>query len=109
MDQKFLPAVHAIKSGNIDDLRALLNQDPTIATARSLKSHPTLLQCLTLDALDVPNKVEMAKILVDAGAEINGPLLACASINNVEVAGFLLDVGAVIDGTGNWSPLEESL
>jgi|SRR5215510_8867306 len=109
MDQKFHPAIEAINSGDIDALRALLNQDPSLATARSSKSHPSLLQCLTLDARDVPNKVEMAKILVDAGAEINGPLLACASINNVEVADYLLDVGAAIDGTGDWSPLEEAL
>jgi len=109
MDQKFLPAVQAINSGDINALRALLSQDPTLATARSRTSHPTVLQCLTLDACDVPNKLDMAKLLVDASAEINGPLLASASINNVEVAGYLLDVGAAINGTGVWSPLEEAL
>jgi len=109
MDQKFHPAIEAINSGDIDGLRALLSQDPTLATARSSKSHPTLLQCLTLDARDVPNKVDLARLLVDAGAEINGPLLACASINNVEVAGYLLDVGAAVNGRGDWSPLEEAL
>src|SRR5262245_9178573 len=109
MDQKFHPAIEAINSGDIDVLSALLRQDPKLATARSSKSHPTLLQCLTLDARNVPNKVDMAKLLVDAGAEINGPLLACASINNVEVAGYLLDAGAAINGTGDWSPLEEAL
>jgi ankyrin repeat protein len=51
----------------------------------------------------------MAKLLVDAGAEINGPLMACASINNVEVADYLLDVGASVNGVGDWSPLEETL
>ena len=109
MDQKFHPAIEAIKSGNTEALRALLSQDPTLATARSSKSHPTLLQCLTLDARDVRNKVDMAKLLVEAGAEINGPLLACASINNVEVADYLLDVGAAINGAGKWSPIEEAL
>jgi len=109
MDQKFLPAVQAIKSGDIDALKALLSRDPTLATARSSKSHPTLLQCLVLDARDAPNNIDMAKLLVNAGAEINGPLVACASINNVEVADYLLDVGASINGTGNWSPLEEAL
>jgi ankyrin repeat protein len=64
---------------------------------------------LTLDAQDVPNKVEMAQVLIDAGAEINGPLSACASINNVEVAVALLDAGAEINGIGSWSPLEEAL
>jgi len=64
---------------------------------------------LTLDAQDLSNKVEMAQVLIDAGAEINGPLGACASGNNVAVAAALLDAGAEIDGAGSWSPLEEAL
>jgi ankyrin repeat protein len=109
MDTKFHPAMAAIKSGNIEELKSLLRDDPTLATARSSCSHPTLLQCLTLDAIDVPNKVEMAKVLIDAGAEIDGPLVSAASINNTAVAAALLDAGAAINGNGVWSPLEESL
>jgi hypothetical protein len=109
MDAKFHPAIVAIKADDLDGLRALLNQDRSLATTRSSRSHPTLLQCLALDALDVPNKVEMAQLLVDAGAEINGPLGAAACIDNVEVAALLLDRGAAINGTGSWSPLEEAL
>jgi ankyrin repeat protein len=109
MDDKFRPAIAAIMSGDLEGLRALLQQDPSLATARSSRSHPTLLQCLALDAVDVSNKVELAEILVDAGAEINEPLAAAASIGNVEIAALLLDRGAAINGTGNWSPLEEAL
>ena len=109
MDTKFHAAIAAIKSGDLDRLQSLLNQDPTLATARSSTSHPTLLQCLTLDARDVPNAVEMAKVLIESGAEINGPLVSCASGNNVAVAGALLDAGALINGGGAWSPLEEAL
>lgn len=109
MDAKFHPAIRAIKSGDLDGLRALLDQDPSLATARSSRSHPTLLQCLALEALDVPNKVEMAKLLIDAGADINEPLVAAASIDNVEIAALLLDSGAAINGVGSWSPLEEAL
>src|SRR6267378_2063485 len=109
MDAKFHPAIQAIKSGDIQLLRSLVASDPTLATSRSSKSHPTLLQCLTLDAQDLSNKVEMAQVLIDAGAEINGPLGACASGNNVAVAAALLDAGAEIDGAGSWSPLEEAL
>ena len=109
MDARFHPAIAAIKSGDIEELRSLLVDDPTLATTRSSKSHPTLLQCLTLDARDVPNAIVMAKILIDAGAEINGPLIACASVDNVEVAAVLIDAGAAINGAGPWSPLEEAL
>jgi len=109
MDAKFYPAIAAIKSGDLESLQALLRQDPSLATARSARSHPTLLQCLALDALDVPNKVEMAQALIDAGAEINGPLGAAACIDNVEITALLLDCGAALNGAGSWSPLEEAL
>src|SRR6266542_2335658 len=108
MDAKFHPAIAAIMSGDREGLRSLLREDPTLATVRSSTSHPTLLQCLALDAVAVPNQVEMAKALIDAGADINGPLVAAASIGNVPVAAALLDAGALINGTG-WSPLEEAL
>jgi len=109
MDRKFHPAIAAIKLGDIDELKSLVNQDPSLATARSSKSHPTLLQCLVLDAVDLPNKVEMVEVLIDAGAEINGPMCAAASIGNVEAAAALLDAGALVNGKGGWSPLEEAL
>src|SRR5687767_8989155 len=105
MDAKFHPAIRAIKSGDLDGLRAFLEQDRSLATARSSRSHPTLLQCLALEALDVPNKIEMAQLLIDAGADVNGPLGAAACIDNVEIAALLLDKGAAINGTGSWSPL----
>jgi len=109
MDERFLSAIAAIKACDVDRLRALLREDPSLATDRSSVSHPTLLQCLAVDAVDAPNKVAMAQVLIDAGAEINGPLVAAASINNIEVAALLLDRGAAINGAGSWSPLEEAL
>lgn len=109
MDAKFHPAIAAITAGDIDKLRELMAKDPSLATARSSRSHPTLLQCLALDAPEVSNKVEMAKVLLDAGADINGPLGASASIDNAEIAELLLDRGAAINGIGSWSPLEETL
>lgn len=109
MDAKFYPAIRAIKSGDFENLRAILNQDPSLATARSSRSHPTLLQCLALEAINVPNKVEMAQLLIDAGADINGALGAAACIDNVEITALLLDCGAAINGMSSWSPLEEAL
>jgi len=109
VDAKFDAAINAIKSGDVDRLRALVQADPTLATSRSSSSHPTLLQCLVLDARDNPKQIDMAHILVEAGADIDGPLIASASCNNVAAAALLLDRGAAIDGTGGWSPLEEAL
>ena len=109
MDTKFHPAIAAIKSDDLEQFKALVAADPSLATLRSSSSHPTLLQCVALDGKDKPNNVAMAEVLIDAGAELNEPLVAAASINNRAVAQLLLDRGAAIDGTGGWSPLEEAL
>ena len=109
MDAKFHPAMAVIRSGDLEQFKTVIAADPSLATSRSSRSHPTLLQCVALDGKDKPNNVEMAKVLVDAGAELNEPLVAACSINNRVVADLLLDCGAAIDGTGGWSPLEEAL
>jgi ankyrin repeat protein len=113
MDAKFHPAIAAIGSGDLERFKALVSQDPTLATSRSSTSHPTLLQCLALegkgDGKDKSNHVEMARVLIEAAAEIDQPLVATASIDNRAVAELLLDHGAAIDGTGGWSPIEEAL
>jgi ankyrin repeat protein len=109
MDPKFHPAVAAIKTGDLERFRSLLRADPSLATARSSKSHPTLLQCVVLDGCDVPQSVEMAQLLIDAGAEVDEPLVAASSMDNVEVIPILLDAGAAINGDGTWSPLEDAL
>lgn len=109
MDKKFHPAIKAINAGDVQTLKELVAADPSLATSRSTRSHPTLLQCVALDAKDKPNAREMAQVLIDAGADLNEPFVAAASIDNRPVAELLLDQGAAIDGTGGWSPLEEAL
>jgi len=109
MDAKFHPAIAAIRSGDLDKFRSLITADPSLVTSRSSTSHPTLLQCVVLDGNGRPNNVEMAEVLIEAGAELNEPLIAAGSINNRAVAELLLDHGASVDGAGGWSPLEEAL
>lgn len=109
MDKNFHPAMSAIQADDLEKFKELVAADPSLATTRSTRSHPTLLQCLALDGKDKSNAVEMAKVLIDAGAELNEPLVAAGSIDNRPVAELLLDRGAAIDGTGGWTPLEEAL
>ena len=63
MDARFHPAVAAIKQGDLEQLRALMRQDPALASSRSTTSHPTLLQCLVLSGKNSPNKLEMAEVV----------------------------------------------
>jgi ankyrin repeat protein len=109
VDPQFHPAIAAIKSGDIERLRALIRADASLATSRSSTSHPTLLQCLVLQGESAPSQIEMVRMLIEAGADLDGPLSACGGCNNVAAATLLLDSGAAINGTGGWSPLEEAL
>src|SRR5262245_34030297 len=109
MDAKFHPAIAAGAAGDLEKFKALIAEDPSLATARSSRSHPTLLQCVVLEGKDRPYNVEMAKVLIDAGAELNEPFGACASMDNRACAELLLNYGAAIDGTGGWTALEEAL
>jgi ankyrin repeat protein len=109
MEPKFHTAVAAVRTGDLEQFKAALKADPSLATARSSQSHSTLLQCVVLDGNGKPNNVEMARILTDAGAPIDEPLVAAASIDNAPIAELLLDRGAAIDGNGRWSPIEEAL
>ena len=109
MNAKFHPAMKAVQADDLEKFNALVAEDPSLATSRSTRSHPTLLQCVVLEGKDKPNNVAMAKVLIDAGAELNEPLGAAASIDNRAVAELLVDRGAAIDGAGGWSPLEEAL
>ena len=109
MNAKFHPAMKAIGSDDLEKFKALIAEDPSLATSRSTRSHPTLLQCVVLEGKDKPNNVAMAEILIEAGAEVTEPLVAASSIDNRAVAELLLDRGAKIDGNGGWSPLEEAL
>jgi len=103
MDPKFHPAVAAIKAGDLERFRTLLREDPSLATG------PTLLQCVVLDGYEVPHSIEMVKLLIAAGAEVDEPLIAAASMGNVEAIPVLLDAGAAINGNGTWSPIEDAL
>jgi ankyrin repeat protein len=109
MDAKFQPAIVAIKLGDVDRLCTLIKEDSTLVTSRSSTSHPTLLQCVVLQGRHAPNNIEIVRLLVEAGAEVNEPFVACSSCDNVEAAELLLDRGAAINGSGGWAPLEEAL
>jgi len=108
MDPQFESAVAAVRSDDLEKFKAALETDPSLATARSSSSHPTLLQCVVLNG-GKPNNAEMVRILIRAGAPLDEPFVAAASGNNVPATELLLEHGAAIDGTGGWSAIEEAL
>jgi ankyrin repeat protein len=109
MDPRFQPAEAALAAGDLGALSALFAADPDLATARSSRSHPTLLQCLVLTMPPVDNLEQVIEFLADRGAELTDPLIAACGMDNVRAIAKLLDLGARIDGNGHWTPLEEAL
>jgi len=109
MDARFQPAVAAVRSGDLEQFKKALAADPSLVTARSTHSHPTLLQCVVLDGRGKPNNTEMTRLLIDAGAALDGQLVVAASIDNAPVMKLLLERGVAVDGDGGWSPIEEAL
>ncbi len=75
---RFEAAVEAVISGDVAALRSMLRENPELARARSIRRHQaTLLHYVGANGVEggrqkTPgNAVEVAKILLDAGAEVD--------------------------------------
>lgn len=108
-------ARRAIKAGDAEGLRTLLEANPGLAkdssqdVERAKKPHTrTLLHTVADYPGSLPNGVEMARMLLDAGADVNArstvegetkgtPLHWSASNDDVDLTEFLLDNGAQLD------------
>jgi hypothetical protein len=83
MDERFQPAQQALAAGDVEAMASLLAADPELATARSKRSHPTLLQCLVLTMPPVENLEKLINLLAAHGAELTGPLIAASGVDNL--------------------------
>ncbi len=105
--------VRAIRTGDVDQLRHLLRANPDLASARIEGEKGTLrtpLHVVTDFPGYYPNGAEVARMLLDAGADPNGaydaaspsetPLHWAASSDDVDVAAALIDDGADLEAQG---------
>jgi uncharacterized protein len=104
----------AIRTGDLDTLRQLLDAHPDLATTRVGDDDPdgmsrTLLHVVTDWPGHFPNGAATVAALVAAGADVNArfrgpheetPLHWAASSDDVDVLDALLDAGAAIDAPG---------
>ena len=124
MPEAFETAVDAIVSGDLDTVQVMLHADPELVRARSARSHhATLLHYIAANGVEderqrtPPNAVEIAKLLLDAGAEVDAlaemygarctTLSMLVSSDPPAAAGLqealtetLLDYGAALEGPG---------
>ena len=107
-------ATHAVQSGDVDGLHALLVEHPGLSNAEIGDRGPSgmsrsLLHAATDWPGHYPNNVAVVKMLIDHGADVNSrfsgphtetPLHWTASSDDVEVLDVLLDAGADINAPG---------
>ena len=89
----FHPGQRTLAAGDVDGLAALLAADPELATARSQRSHPTLLQCLVLTMPPVETLESLVELLAAHGAELTVPLIAASGVDNLRAIRKLLELG----------------
>ncbi len=123
--ERFEAAVEAVVSGDIAALRSRLRENPELVRARSLRRHhATLLHYVAANGVEggrqktPENAVAVAKILLDAGAEVDALAdmydnrcttmsMLVSSCHPAEaglqtaLAETLLDYGAALDGPGS--------
>ena len=108
-------ATEAIQSGDVDRLRRLLRERPDLARTYIREKHPkretfrTLLHVATDWPGHFPNGPATVSALVEAGADVNAPVMGphsetplhwAASSNDVAVVDALLACGANIEAPG---------
>ena len=110
--------VAAIRTGDLDALRRLLDQHPELATARV--NGRTALHVVTDWPGYYPNGPAVVRMLVAAGADPNAhtggkapetPLHWAASSDDLDVADALIDAGANIEAPGGsiGTPLDNAI
>ena len=110
-------AREAIKQSDVDKLKVLIESHPDLPNQRSEDNDRTLLQSIADYPGNRPRGVEMARLVIDAGANVNvgiesgneTPLHWAAGNDDLELTELLLDAGAEIDVYGgvieNGTPL----
>jgi ankyrin repeat protein len=102
------PAIEAIHSGDVDRLKQLLREDPSLINVRADGAR-TLLHVATDWPGHFPNGAATVVALIEAGADVNvtfigrhqeTPLHWAASSDDVAVLDTLLDHGADIEARG---------
>lgn len=106
-------AREAIEQSDLERLEALIESHPELPNLRSEDNDRTLLHTIADYPGHKPKGVEMARLLIEAGADVNArfqhgqieavketPLHWAASNDDVDLAELLLDRGADIDIDG---------
>lgn len=108
-DRAAVAAIAAVRGGDVENLRRLLDDNPGLATARVHESR-TLLHVATDWPGHFPNGPEVVRTLVAHGADVNAACTGkhaetalhwAASSDDIPVLDALLDAGADMEARGS--------
>lgn len=111
MDEKFKPLMEAAYGGDLAKFTALVAEEPEIVGQRSSTSHPNLFQFVAVEGGlgKIPRAPDFARVMIDAGAPLEEPFVAAASVGSRELVDLMIDAGVSIDACAPWTALEETL
>ena len=111
MDEAFQPFIDAAYAGDLAAFKSLVQERPQIVSRQSSKSHPSLFQFIAVDGGlgKIPRAVEFARIMIAAGAPMEAPFVAAASVNARDLVDVLLDAGVSVEVGAPWTALDEAL
>jgi len=111
VDQQFQPFMDAAYDGDLAKFEALLVERPATVTERSAISHPSLLQYIAVEGGlgKIPRAADFARVMIAAGAALDEPFVAAASVNARELVDLFIDAGVSIGACAPWTALEETL
>lgn len=91
IDQRLLPALSALRSGDSGSLRKVLDADPEVVNLKV--GDNTMLEWMTQPGAGPPSP-EVVEVLVDAGAGVDRALNLAACWNLADLCSQLLEAGA---------------
>ena len=105
MDEAFQPFMDAAYKGDLSKFKALLAAQPAIVSLGSSISHPSLLQFITVEGGlgKIPRAPDFARVMVAAGASLEAPFVAAASVNARDLVNLLIEAGVAIEAGAPWT------
>jgi ankyrin repeat protein len=109
--EAFLPAFRALETGDVTELRALLQRNPRLAQERGTNGNTLLNLAVSIAArANVDAGSELVEALLSAGADVNEandrgwtPLHAAGYSNQSAIAGRLMESGADLEAEAHGS------
>ena len=111
VDKPFKPFMDAAYGGDLSKFKALIADRPEIVAQQSSISHPNLFQFIAVEGGlgKIPRPTDFARVMIEAGAPLDEPFVAAASVGSRALVDLIIEAGVSIEACAPWTALEETL